>query len=628
MAGPRRLTQALGRPSLGTLFGGEGPGDGRLDLKFPPRVVRATMAALREPIVSLLGHVDHGKTTLLDRIAGSVRASHEAGGITQHIGAIEIPGVTVQRLCEGILSAKQLLVPGLLFVDTPGHRSFETMRRRGGALADLAVLVVDAREGVMPQTRESIEILRHEKTPFAVALTKIDLLAGWRKVSGAVPLAEQVARSGPEFSRLLDQKLYAVAESLVGLGFSAERYDRVSDFTRNVGIVPVSAKMGAGVPELIALLVGLAQRFLPEELRQVTQGGEATILERSDQKGVGPVGNVIVYRGRLRVGDEIVATGRTEPFSSKVRGIYRPVLRKAGSASRATRLESLQEVTAAAGVYLAAPGIEDAMPGGLLKVVATPEEAEEVRGELARESRPVADLAESGVALYADTLGGLEALAFECRSKEIPVHEAGVGPVARATVMKMATVKDPTHRAVLAFGVPVLPEAADGEGGAVRIFRADVMYRAIEEYLAWRAERERALERERRAEVVHPGKIELLPGFVFRASKPAIVGIRVVGGTVRPGVRLMHPDGTEVGVLRSLEKQNESVTEAGEATELAASIDGAVVGRNVKPGDQLLVSIPESSARALKDQPLTPSERAILEEVVRLWRATRPFWGQ
>ena len=252
------------------------------------------MAELREPIVSRLGHVDHGKTTLLDRIAGSVRAAKEPGGITQHIGAIEVPRSTVQRLCEGILRTDQLRLPGLLFVDTPGHRSFETLRRRGGALADLAILVIDVREGVMPQTRESAQILRREKTPFTVALTKIDLLGGWRKPSGPVPLIEQIRRSGSDFQRLLDQRVYAVAEELDQLGFSSDRYDHVSDFTRNVGIVPVSAKSGVGVPELIALLVGLSQRFLENELELITEGGEATILERSDQKGVGPVGNVIV----------------------------------------------------------------------------------------------------------------------------------------------------------------------------------------------------------------------------------------------------------------------------------------------------------------------------------------------
>ena len=584
---------------------------------------------LREPIVSLLGHVDHGKTTLLDRIAGTVRASKEAGGITQHIGAIEIPGATVRRLCEGILSKEQLAVPGLLFVDTPGHRSFETLRRRGGALADLAVLVVDVREGLMPQTRESIQILRHEKTPFAIALTKIDLLAGWRKTPTPLPVLEQIARAAPELGRLLDQHLYSVSEELDRLGFSAERFDRVSDFTRNVGIVPVSAKTGVGVPELIALLVGLAQRFLKDELELVTEGGEATILERSDQKGIGPVGNVIVYRGRLRVGDEIVATGRTEPFTTRIRGIYRPIPLKPGTASKQVKLRSFDEVPAAAGVYLSAPGIEDAMPGGLLRVVRSTEEADRVRAELAQETKPVAELAESGVAILADALGGLVALAFECREGNIPVHEAMVGPVGRATIIRMATVKDPTHRAVLAFNVPILSDAQpEGEAGPVKIFRSDVMYRLIEEYAAWRDERSRALASQRRLELVHPAKLEILPGFVFRASKPAIVGVKVLGGTVRPGVRLMKTDGTEVGVLKALQKDGVSVSSAEESTELAASIDGAVVGRNVKEGDRLLVSIPESAARLLHGQGLTPREAEILEEVARLHRPTHPFWGQ
>jgi translation initiation factor 5B len=584
---------------------------------------------LRQPIVSLLGHVDHGKTTLLDRIAGSVRAAKEPGGITQHIGAIEVPGTTVRRLCEGVLRTEQLRLPGLLFVDTPGHRSFETLRRRGGALADLAVLVIDVREGVMPQTRESVQILRREKTPFAVALTKIDLLAGWRKPVGPVPLLEAIRRSAPDFQKLLDQRVYSVAEELDQLGFSAERFDRVSDFTRNVGIVPVSAKTGVGVPELIALLVGLSQRFLEGELELITAGGEATILERSDQKGVGPVGNVIIYRGRLKVGDEIVVTGRESPFATRIRGIYRPVPLKEGRASKQVRLDSLTEVQAAAGVYLAAPGIEEAMPGGLLRVVRSEEEKARVQEELARESQPVAEVALTGIAIYADTLGGLEALAFECREHGIPVHEAGVGPVGRPTVMRLATVKDPTHRAVLAFAVPILPDAVpEGEASAVRIFRAEVMYRLIEEYEAWRTERKRELEVQRRLEHVHPAKLEVLSGFVFRASKPAIVGVRVRGGTLRPGVRLMHPDGTEVGILKSLQKEGEPVSQAAENEELAASIDGAVMGRNLKEGDLLLVALSESAARALRGQPLSPSEQAILEEVIRLHRASQPFWGQ
>ena len=586
-------------------------------------------APLRPPIVSLLGHVDHGKTTLLDRIAGSIRAAREAGGITQHIGAIEVPLATIHRLSQGIVSTAAFQVPGLLFIDTPGHRSFETMRRRGGALADLAVLVVDVKEGFMPQTRESVQILRHEKTPFVVALTKIDLVASWRKPSGPVRLAEQIERSGSEYVRALDERIYSVAEQLDQMGFSADRYDRVSDFARNVGLLPVSAKTGVGVAELLALLVGLSQRFLKTELKVATGGGEATILERSDQKGIGPVGNVIVYRGRLKVGDEVIANGRREPFASRIRGIYRPAPPVRGAAGKTIRLESLESVEAAAGVYLSAPGIEDAMPGGLLKVVHGAKDREAVVAALQSESHPVADLAESGVALAADTLGGLEALAFECRSEKVPIHEAEVGPVGRPTVVKEADVRDVSHRAVLAFQVPVSVEALEAAKQAdVHVFRGDVMYRILEEYLAWRTQRLAAFDVQRRSETVHPAKFRILPGFVFRSSKPAIVGVKVLSGTLRPGVRLMNPDGEEVGLLKSLQKEGDSVSVAEEGAELAASIDGAVVHRSIEEGDVLYVQLTESAARVLRSANLTPSEKAVLDEVVRIRRQGSPFWGQ
>ncbi|MCI4363332.1 MAG: translation initiation factor IF-2 [Thermoplasmata archaeon] len=588
------------------------------------------MSALRQPILSLLGHVDHGKTTLLDRIAGSVRASQEAGGITQHIGAVEIPQETVLELCRGILPTENFRVPGLLIVDTPGHRSFETMRRRGGALADLAILVVDCREGVMPQTRESVQILKHEKTPFAVALTKIDLLPSWRKPTGPTPLKEALARSGPEFGKALDERLYAVAETLTDLGFSAERFDRVSDFTRNLGIVPVSSKSGVGVPELLALLVGLAQRFLESELARTTERAEATILERSEQKGVGPVASVILYRGTLKVGDEFGFTGRAGPRESRVRGIYRPSPGKRARRTQGGHLDSLPEVQAAAGVYLSATGLEEALPGGLLKVIRGPQDREEVRELLAVESHPVTDFAESGVQLAADTLGGLEALAFECREAGIPIHGAEVGAVSRPMILRTASVKDPVHRAVFAFNVPVLPDAIPpGVENSVRVLQGEVMYRLLEEYSLWKEDRTKQLAEQRRGELAHPAKFQVLPGFVFRTSKPAIVGIKVLAGTLRPGVRLLRQDGSELGLLKSLQREGSSVREAAEGAELAASIDGAIVHRTLEEGDTVYVSVPESAVRTLRTGGLSEAEQTTLEEMIRIRRQTLgPFWGQ
>jgi translation initiation factor 5B len=587
------------------------------------------VADLRQPIISLLGHVDHGKTTLLDRITGATRAAHEAGGITQDIGAFEVPRPALVKLSHGLLQPEQVTVPGFLMIDTPGHRSFETMRRRGGALADLAILVVDVNEGVMPQTRESIQILRREKTPFAVALTKIDLIDGWRDPAAHASLKTQLQRCGPEYAHALDSRVYSVVEELLPFGFSAERYDRVSDFTRNVGVVPVSAKSGVGVAELVALVVGLSQRFLEKELARGASVGEGTVLERTEQRGLGPVASVIVYQGTLRVGDEIVVTGSSGPFSSRVRGMYRPPPATGRRDSASRRAKSVSEVSAAAAVFLVATEVESALPGGLIKAVRTPSERLATLAELAAESQPVADLADSGLALAADTLGGLEALAFECRQASLPIHIAQIGPVNRPMVLRMADLQDATQRAILAFNVPVLPDAVpESLRDQVQIFSGDVMYQLLEQYSKWRDEKQRVLEAERRQEIVHPAKIQVLPGFVFRRSKPAVVGIKVLSGQLRPGVRLMSTRGDEVGVLRSLQQENVSVKEALEGTELAASIDGATIGRTLQEGDVLYVTIPESSARALKDRPLSESERVVLDEVVRIRRTSQPFWGQ
>lgn len=587
--------------------------------------------ALRQPIVSMMGHVDHGKTTLLDKISGSAKAAKEAGGITQHIGAVEVPLKVIEKVCAGLLRAEQFSIPGLLFIDTPGHRSFVSMRRRGGALADLAIVVIDVREGVMPQTREVLQILRHAKTPFIVAANKIDTIQGWRNPPARTPLPAFFATLPEDTQKAIDTKIYALSESLDGLGFSAERYDRVSDYTRNVAIVPVSAKTGAGIPDLLAVMVGLSQRFLEEELRQEERAGEATILERTEERGIGPVANVIVYAGRLKVGDPIVVTGVDGPFVSKIRVLTRPTVVRAGRGTPSRRMEPLSEAVAAAGVQLSAPEIEKALPGGLIKVVAGAGAAamDRAREELESETYPVAAVEENGVWLKADTLGGLEALAFECKEARIPIKGAEVGSVAKRDVLVMKAVKDPLCRAILAFAVPTLPEATSSlPSSDTQVFSGEVMYRILEEYQEWREKRRVELEEERRKALVHPAKFQVLSGYVFHRSHPAIVGVKVLAGTLRPPSRVMGKDGVEVGLLRTVQDKGESLPEAAEGTEIAASIEGATVGRSFNEGDTLYISFSEETARALRSVELRPAERGVYEEVLTIRRAKEPFWGK
>ena len=137
---------------------------------------------IRQPIVTVVGHVDHGKTSILDSLRDSCVQEDEAGGITQKISFTSYPMDQLKTACPLIdKNGIQLNIPGFLLIDTPGHAAFTNLRKRGGSLADLAVLVIDINDGIKPQTAEVIQILKHNKTPFIIALNKIDNISGWKK---------------------------------------------------------------------------------------------------------------------------------------------------------------------------------------------------------------------------------------------------------------------------------------------------------------------------------------------------------------------------------------------------------------------------------------------------------------
>ena len=583
------------------------------------------MAYIRQPIVSVLGHVDHGKSSLLDQIRGTSVVAREAGGITQHIGATEVPIEAILSICGDLVAGKSFKVPGLLFIDTPGHVAFTTLRARGGALADLAVLVVDLNEGFRPQTVESINILRRYKTPFLVAANKIDMVPGWRKEMN-VPFGVAHGNQNESVREELDKRLYELVGSLFQNGFSAERYDRIEDFATTVAVVPTSAKHGVGIPELLLVLIGLAQRFLEADLKVPEGPAEGTILEVKEEKGLGLTVDAIVYRGALSRGDTLVLGSVGKPIVTKVKALLKP---KPLDEIRdpQDRFDSVDKVTAAAGVKIAASGLEGALAGAPLR---------EVKGNLravleavAAETLPKIETSETGILVKADALGSLEAIAYECKQAETPIKIARIGPVSRRDVIDAATIPDPLHKVILAFNVRVLDDAREEllKNKDLKVIEGDVIYRLLEEYKARVEQRKAEIEAAKRLERPYPAKILFLPEYVFRASKPAIFGIRVLAGRIRPGMPLMRDDGKRIGRVRSVRSGEEIVTEAIAGKEVAIAVDGITVGRQVKGGDVLLVELSEEDARTLRDAELNPDEREVLEQIATIKRRTDPFWG-
>ncbi len=582
--------------------------------------------AVRHPIVSVLGHVDHGKSTILDRIRGTKVVAREAGGITQHIGATDVPIETIYALCGPLIGDRKFTVPGLLFIDTPGHYSFITLRTRGGALADLAVLVIDINEGLKPQTIESINILKKLKTPFVIAANKIDLIPGWRH-DGNRTFGEAIAAQDPRVAAELDEKLYNLAGKLFDKGgFSADRFDKITDFTKTVAIVPISGKFGEGLPDLLLILVGLAQRFLEEELRSEEGPGEGTVLEVKEEKGIGTAVDVIIYKGTIRVADQIVVSSVTgEPIVTKVKGLQRP--RPLDEIRDPTqRFDRVKEASAAAGIRVIAQNLETAMAGGTLRVVRG--DLEQLKEEIRSESQIKAELADEGIIVRGDAIGSLEAFAFEAKENDLPIRKIDIGNVTRKDVVEASHFENPLHHAIFAFNVEVNDDArAEATELGIKIFENDVMYRMLEDYKTWCDEKTKEIEVEKRLEIVFPGKLIIMRDHIFRVSKPAIVGVRILAGRVRPGQGLIKLDGKFVGRIKSIRTGDEPLKEAVAGNEVAIAIDDATVGRQIEVEDVLLVDIPESHVPELAKHDLKQDELETLEQLRQIKRKERPFWG-
>lgn len=588
---------------------------------------------LRTPIVAVLGHVDHGKTSLLDRIRGSTVIEAEPGAITQHIGATEVPLEIVSKVAGALVDPTDFDLPGLLFIDTPGHHSFRTLRARGGALADIAILVVDIGDGCQPQTYEALEILRNTETPFVVAANKVDTVPGWSP-STDTPIRESYDSQSDRTRSRVDEQLYELIGELSDEGFSADFYWKMSDFQRNVGVVPVSAETGEGVPDLLAVLMGLSQRYMRDRMTvDVTGPAAGTVLEVTDERGFGSTIDVVIYDGQISEHDTIVVGGSGDPIVAEVRALLKP--RPLAEIRTEGEFERVESLTAAAGVKIAAAGLDDAMAGAPVRVVgnrSVEEVIDEVKAELAEFA---VDTEDHGVVVKADTLGSLEALGDALDELEIPILRAEVGDIAPRDVTIASTVEEPRHRAILGFNVDILDDAEQAARDAdVSLFLDEVIYRLVEEYEEYVEGLEERQQEAILENIVRPARVQILVDHVFRQNDPAVVGVEVLGGTLRRNVSVAIFEGANeqvVGELKGIQDGGEDVDEARSGDRVSVAIDGPTIGRDIDEGDELWTRLPEKHAKILEHElieDIPPDERDTLRMYLERKRRTDPFWGK
>jgi translation initiation factor 5B len=562
-------------------------------------------------------NIDHGKTTLLDCIRGTAVARLEPGMITQHVGASYVPIETIQKICGDLLQKLKIkiIVPGLLFIDTPGHAAFITLRRRGGAVSDLAILVVDITEGFQEQTDESLKILKEFKTPFVVAATKIDKIQGWVPVKNAC-FTESFSKQSESVKDELEKKVYTIVAQLSERGFNSERFDRIEDFRKQVAVVPCSGITGEGIPELLVVLAGLAQHFLKDRL-EISGIAKGVVLEVKETVGFGTTIDVILYDGKIRKGDFLIIGGK-KPVVSKIRALLRPKPLKELRVEK--QFESVEEVNAAAGIKIAAPNLEEVIAGSPVRFVSSEDEIEKVKAEVQKEVKEVEFIKQiDGIVIKADTLGSLEALIKILTEENIPIRKAEVGHVTKQDVIEAQSISDEFRKVILAFNVKVLEEAKNiAKDLGIEIFENNIIYRLIEDYKEWFEKKKEMKIKERMEKLVWPAKIKILPGYVFRTSKPAIFGIEVLAGRIKSKVVLLNKEGKEIGEIKEIQREMQTIPEAKAGDKVAISMEEPTVGRQIKEGEILYVKVPEEDLKEILTEfknELTESELKVIEEL-------------
>lgn len=591
----------------------------------------------RQPIVCVLGHVDTGKTLLLDEIRKTSVQAREAGGMTQHIGASFFPLDTLKGIIGPLISSLkgEIEIPGLLIVDTPGHEAFTNLRKRGGSVADIAILVVDMLKGLEAQTFECIDILKARKTPFIVAVNKIDRIPGWKSVSSNSFL-KAYASQDSFVKEDLDNKLYTIMGEFSRLGFKTDRFDHIrrQDFTSTIALVPTSAKTGEGLTELLMVLVGLTQQYLKKRLHTTVGPAKGSVLEVKEEPGLGLTLNTIIYDGTLRKDDLIVVGGKEKPVVTNIRAILVPKPLDEIRDPR-DRFSTVDCVFAAAGIKIVASGLEGALAGAPLYVVPEGEQIDRYAKLVTEEIDRIRIATETaGVVIKADTLGSLEAIAEILKQNNVQIRLADVGDVSKRDVTEASVVKsrEPLLGVILAFGVKILPDAEqEATNNGITIFKEPIIYNMVKNYVEWsKAKREAKSELEFER-LIRPGKIQALAGYVFRRAKPAIFGVEVLGGVIKPKYVLVRSeDGEEVGDVQQIQDKGKAVSEAKESMQVAISMDKPIVGRHVFERDILYVKIPESDAKVLMSMhldKLSEKEQEVFREYVKLMQKKTPFWG-
>ncbi|KAK7202155.1 translation initiation factor IF-2 [Novymonas esmeraldas] len=587
---------------------------------------------LRSPICCVLGHVDTGKTSLLDRIRSTNVQGGEAGGITQQIGATFFPRDSLVSATEELNKKYKhsLNVPGLLVIDTPGHESFTNLRSRGSSLCDIAILVVDIMHGLEQQTRESIRLLREKKCPFIVALNKVDRLYDWQPHEN-MDIQQSLELQRPHVRSEFLTRWSQVKNELSAEGLNSELYYNNKEVRKFVSVVPTSARTGEGICDLLLLEIQLVQQFMEGKVTY-KDDLQCTVLEVKPITGYGFTIDVILINGVLREGEEVCLCGQNGAIFTQIRSLLTPQpLREMRVRGDYIHHKSIK---AAMGVKISGNDLEYVIPGTQLLVVHPQDNREAIAEQVMKDATNINEFLNPdglGVSVQSSTLGALEALLSFLKDMKIPVASIAIGPIHKRHMHQVLSMKrrEPRFAVVLAFDVPVSEEARDiAKKNEIDIFEANIIYHLFDKFTRYMNEYEQREKDRLRAVAVFPVQLKMIDEAIH-VTDPIIIPVTVERGQLRPGtplsaIRKKDDSVVVIGRVMSMERDNRPVEIGTPGMDLAVKINsgesGVTVGRQFDNNDVIISHISRQSVDAVKKfkDELKPDDVLLLASLIKV----------
>ncbi|HJL97166.1 MAG TPA: GTP-binding protein [Candidatus Poseidoniaceae archaeon] len=644
----------------------------------------AVEETLRQPIVAVTGHVDHGKTSLLDllRSIGGNKTNvmnREAGGITQELGVTNVPSELLVKAIQTMpfKEKPKFESPGIIFLDTPGHESFGSIRNRSGSVADIAILIVDIVEGFKPQTIQSIEILEQNDIPFIIVGNKIDRIHQWESKRGRSSWQSWNEQS-KDVQKMADDYYFKLLGQVASYSkFNLSKYwdgIKTFDIKNDRLFVPMSAKEGEGLQDLLFVILAMAEKFAREDLIiHAEDMAEGYVLESREEIGVGKTIDIILTKGTIRVGDSVAYNTNDGPIadsshaddstSVRIRSIRKPMgmaeMRDAGK-----RWENVQFASAASGLKLVIPRMKEIHIGSKIFFPKPEEDLELIFKEMKLENKRIRDDApimcsicsevlsrkdfstlhtnpsaqgdgfsqgcqtarevREGAVVKARTFGGLEAVLYELKKRKIPISHAEVGPVNKRDVREILATGNDEHKFLIALAVKgneqVEREIKEAEKSNKSVdfnyVQGDIIYQIMDQI-------------DERIEEIREETANSDSGLLFRPAqirylnmsfkdKPAVFGVQVLKGQIRVGQELLRSDGTGrvLGKILSIGTDGEKIAHEGEQVPIQVNIRFS--RSNIVEDEIFYGNVLEEDSKNMRNVSLSESEKDAFMEIIKI----------